>query len=177
MEERPFNCSQCKRKASIVYKKIKDGEINSCRMCAMCPILQENIGLPADSEISNPFDLNSGKKCPNCQTSLHDLTIEGTVGCSSCYQTFEEFLVEQLSETGQIPLKSGSSIMKKKSIPIHLGAIPELFKNDDVVKKLESLQSALSEAVASESYERAAYLRDQIKTLTEKLYGKERKAS
>ncbi len=177
MEERPLDCSQCKRKASIVYKKINNGEIHSCRMCSMCPIFQKNIGVPVDSEMSNTGNLDLDKKCPGCQTSLHDLTIEGLVGCSTCYQAFEEFLAEELSETGQIPLRGDSAIMKKKSIPIHLGATPGVSKNEDVIKKLEALQSALTEAIASESYERAAYLRDEIKNITEKLHGKERKAS
>ena len=177
MEERPLECTLCKRKACIVYRKIKNGEIDSCRMCSMCPILQENIGIPMGDEISQSIDLNLDRKCPNCHTSLHDLTIEGNVGCATCYQTFEEFLVEELSETGQIPLKAGSTSMKKKSIPLHLSATPEIFRNKDSMKKLESLQSALTEALTSESYERAAHIRDQIKTLTERLHGKERKAS
>ncbi len=177
MEEKPLECSQCNRKACIVYKKIQNGEIESCRMCSMCPVLQENIGIPIGDAKLHSIDINQDKKCPNCHTGLHDLTIEGRVGCSTCYQTFEQFLVEELSETGQIPLKADSARMNKKSIPLHLGTSPEIFKNEDISKKLESLQSALAEALTSENYERAAHIRDQIKTLTEKPHEKERKAS
>ena len=177
MDERPLECSHCKRIANIIYKKLKYGEVESCRMCSMCPKLQANIGLPEKDGLNEGTDLNSTKKCPNCQTTLYELTTQGVVGCPSCYHTFEEFIADELSETGAIPIKSDSSIMKKKSIPIHLGASPEILQSEEKAKKLESLQSALSEAVESEDFERAASLRDQIKTVSEKFYGKERKAS
>ncbi len=177
MDERPLDCSQCTRKANIVYKKVRNGEVTCCRMCSSCPLLQANIGVPLDVDNQYTKDVSESTKCKKCQTSLHEVTISGWVGCPSCYQTFEEFITQELSETGQVPLKPDSTIFKKKSIPIHLGKVPEFSKTDDGAKKLESLQSALTEAVNYESFERAASLRDQIKHLTEKLYGKEPKAS
>ncbi len=153
MEERPLECSQCTRKATIVYKKVSCGEIQSCRMCQVCPCLQTNIGVPVDDEKENMLELNFNKKCPNCQSTLHDITIEKLVGCPTCYLTFEEFILSEIEGT----------------TAIHLGSAPKTFKSEDVLKKLESLQFALSEAVSSESYEKAAFLRDQIKTLSEKI--------
>ncbi len=177
MEEKPFECTGCKRKTSIIYKKIKCGEINSCKMCSICPILQTNIGIPvADNPIiSNAFDLE--KKCFRCSTSLAEVSTEGKLGCPQCYQTFEEFLLTKLSESDTIPLKSDSDIVRKKTIPIHLGKTPEILRGDETRKKLESLHAALKEAIASENFERAALLRDQIKNLERKSYDKERKAS
>jgi protein arginine kinase activator len=177
MEEKPFECTGCKRKATITYKKIKCGEINSSKMCSMCPILQANIGIPIgdNSLTSNTFDLE--KKCHNCSTNLHEVSTEGKLGCPQCYQTFEDFLLSKLSESDTIPLKSDSDIFRKKTIPIHLGNSPEILKGDETRKKLESLQSALEESLASENFERAALLRDQIKNLERKSYDKERKAS
>ena len=158
MEERPLECSQCTRKATVVYKKVKCGRIESCRMCQVCPCLQSKIGIPVDDEKGNSINLNLSKKCPNCHSNLYDVTIERKVGCSTCYLIFEDFILGEVEGTN----------------PIHLGGCPKSFKSEDVLKKLESLQFALSEAVTAESYERAALLRDQIKTLNEKIDEKKR---
>ncbi len=156
MEERPLECAQCKRRAHIIYKEVKNGRIDSCRMCSMCPILQTKIGVPVDCAIKEPSDPNNTQTCQSCQTCLTNLTIGETVRCSKCYEVFEEHLTKELSEIARTP--------------IHLGKTPDLFKNEDATKKLDSLQSALTEALTIENYERAAALRDQIKTLSEQLY-------
>lgn len=177
MEERPLECTLCKRKANIVYKEVKNGRIDSCRMCSMCPVLQAKIGVPVDATSSISKETDANPECLHCQTSLQDLTVGGSIGCSKCYETFEEFLTKELTETNAIPLKPNSFVAKEKSIPLHLGSTPEILHNIDATNKLKSLHSALREALTFENYERAASLRDQIKILTEKLYGKERKAS
>ena len=163
MEERPLECTLCKRKAHILYKELKNGHIESCKMCSECPALQEKLGVPVHEDIKSPTDLALNQTCPNCKTHLQEVTVEGILGCAKCYETFEPFIMKQLTETN--------------GTPIHLGTSPDLFKHENVTKKLESLQSALTEALTFENYEQAATLRDQIKILTENLYGKERKAS
>jgi protein arginine kinase activator len=163
MEERPVECTLCKRKASILYKVLRLGKIECLQMCSACPVLQSKIGTPVGEASNGNEDLARIEKCPHCQTSLHEITVEGIAGCAKCYEIFEPFLMKQLSDT--------------HATPVHLGKSPELFKNENITQKLDSLQSALTEALTFENYEQAAALRDQIKTLMEKLYGEEREAS
>ena len=163
MEERPLECALCKRKPTVTYKELKNGRVDSCCMCSMCPVLQTKIGVPSDEALPDSIEPNLNQICPNCQTCLHDVTVGGTVGCSKCYDAFGEFLTKELTESN--------------ATPIHMGKSPDLFRNEDVTKKLDSLRLALTEALTLENYERAASLRDQIKTLNEKLFGKERKTS
>jgi protein-arginine kinase activator protein McsA len=76
-----------------------------------------------------------------------------------------------------MPIKLDSDIVRKKTIPIHLGSSPNSLKGDEMRKKLESLKRALEESLSSENFERAALLRDEIKNLEKKMYGKQQKAS
>lgn len=177
MEEKPFECTGCNRKAEIIYKKIKCGEIHSSKMCSSCPILQANLGLPDKGNSPIDKDFDESKKCSACSLSFQEIARGGKLGCSLCYQTFEDYLLQTLSDSDAIPLKSDSDIMRKKTIPIHLGNSPTNLKGEEVRKKLQSLHAALEEALASENFERAALLRDQIKNLEKKTYGKEQKAS
>ena len=155
MEERPIDCTLCKRKTCIIYKELKQGKIESCSMCSACPILQSKIGLPAEEQSLDP---NSSLKCPQCQTSLNEFTIGGIVGCANCYEIFEPFLTQQLHNTN--------------ATTIHIGSSPSFAKNENITIKIESLQVALNEALSSENYEKAAFIRDQIKNLNEEWHGK-----
>ena len=92
MDERPLDCSQCTRKANIVYKKVRDGEIHCSRMCSVCPLLQLHIGTPLETDSQATLEELETKMCKNCQTNLNEVTISGFVGCPHCYQTFEEFI-------------------------------------------------------------------------------------
>jgi len=155
MEERPIECTLCKRKTCITYKELKQGKAESCRMCSACPILQSKIGVPAEEQT---FDPKNPIKCSHCQTTLNEVTIGGLLGCPTCYDVFEPFLTQQLHDTN--------------ATTVHVGSSPNFCKNENITIKIESLQLALSEALTSENYEKAALIRDQLKTLNEQWHGK-----
>jgi protein arginine kinase activator len=55
----------------------------------------------------------------------------------------------------------------KKSIPVHIGRTPGEVHEISPSLRLLALNEALGEMLKSEDYEQAAWLRDQIKALTE----------
>lgn len=96
----------------------------------------------------------NGRKCPTCGFTLDDLRRVRRFGCSDCYATFSE-------EVGQMVrgMHKGTS---------HIGKVPEgLMALQFRHQRIEELRSRLDLAIASESYEEAAGIRDEIRNLDE----------
>lgn len=56
----------------------------------------------------------------------------------------------------------------KKTQPLHVGKTPNKPLTIPSSSRLKTLNEALNEALKKENYEQAAWIRDQIKDLTEK---------
>jgi protein arginine kinase activator len=165
MEERPIECTSCKRKATITYKEMAEGKTQSMKVCSECPILRKKLGSPSNDTIATNYEETLSTLCSHCHTSFQSLLMGQPLGCPKCYSSFEDILVQELIETNAIPVQSGSNLTQKE-MPLHLGGSPEHKEIDlGISIKLESLNIALTEALALEHYERAANLRDQIKTI------------
>lgn len=96
----------------------------------------------------------NGRKCVTCGFTLDDLRRVRRFGCSDCYATFGE-------EVGQMVrgMHKGTS---------HIGKVPEgLMALQFRHQRIEELRSRLDQAIASESYEEAAGIRDEIRNLDE----------
>ena len=163
MEERPIECSQCKKQHNVLYKEIVDNEVTLWRMCQNCPILHVKLNGKATPKIEEGKDL----QCSQCLTSLTSVLMGGPLGCIECYQIFQETLVNQLNDTGQISprLKPRSA---NQTSTLHLGKSPHM--NEKLINsaRIHNLSTSLNQALTSEDYEEAAWLRDQINTLMEK---------
>jgi protein arginine kinase activator len=57
--------------------------------------------------------------------------------------------------------------ISKKSTPVHIGRAPGQTQEMNPSMRLLALNEALNETLAQEDYEQAAWLRDQIKAITE----------
>lgn len=131
----------------------------------LCPKCAESMGvtqtsgftladilLRLDEENSRPRHQKLEKTCPNCGYTEAELRRTGRLGCGTCYQTFQEIVMDTIKE------------MQKK--PEHLGKMPTRFiKDRETRDKLDALEKNLTEAVDREDYEGAAHLRDQIRLL------------
>lgn len=94
--------------------------------------------------------------CPRCGMTYKEFTEGGRLGCATCYETFKEPLKPMLrrlhgatTHLGKAPRRTGASLRLRHTI--------------------DALKDEQQGAVAAEAYERAAELRDQIRTLEEKL--------
>lgn len=120
----------------------------------MIDLFSELFGMFDD--IDNIFSVGTqpkeSKKCPVCSSTWDDFNKTGKFGCSECYKVFEpgaEQVLRQIHSSarhsGKIPSKSGAEVKARR--------------------RLENLRKELKEAVASEDYELAAKLHNQIKEI------------
>jgi protein arginine kinase activator len=103
--------------------------------------------------------MGSGKHCPQCGFSMEDFQKVRRFGCASCYKVFASELAPMLRG-----MHKGAT---------HVGKVPQgLIESHFRIQRIEELQAKLDQSIASESYEEAAELRDEIRKLNEKGVGK-----
>lgn len=176
-------CEKCgKNEATVHYSEIINGKKRTYTLCSDCA---DEMGI---GHLADPFDgfgaqsLLSGffgdtftsapqrerqrqqneKRCPVCGATLRDIANAGKVGCAECYRTFRDELRSTIRRIhGNATYKSapGQSARQDAAAP----------KADEVKPKSEAdtLRAELYEAIKSEDFERAAVLRDKIKSLGE----------
>lgn len=164
--ERPLECSECKKPIDVIYTEIVGGSITRLSMCADCPELQKR--LQGSSAIPSPGALGEGNiaglACGVCGTTLDSVRVGTLLGCSECYSVFEDILLTELLSMGKVPPRLATT---KKSASLHIGRAPGESQEMNPSLRLLALNEALSETLKKEDYEQAAWLRDQIKALTE----------
>ncbi|HEV8051051.1 MAG TPA: hypothetical protein VGP47_01045 [Parachlamydiaceae bacterium] len=162
LPDRPLECSECKKPVSVTYTEIIGKSVTRTSMCADCPELHRRLHR-TPSHLA--FEGNTaGLACGNCSTTLDSLRVGLPLGCSNCYEVFNDVLIGEMLAAEKIPPRLASA---KKSIPIHIGRAPGESQAINPSLRLLALNEALSETLKKEDYEQAAWLRDQIKALTE----------
>jgi len=163
-------CQDCKKKdAKVHLTQIVNNEKVTLNLCKDC----------ADKKgFSNPFEVQvfpltqllasmstqltekkSGKeekKCPVCGNGFSDFSRLGRFGCGSCYVTFRTQIADLLQKI------HGTAVHKGKA---PLAPTGDLLKGWQEEKKL---QDELRKAIEKEDFEKAAQIRDQIKTMLSK---------
>ena len=174
-------CQKCHKKtASVFISSIINGQETRIYLCDDCvkdyPLFNFNFQNPfsikdvmdklkidedtsIDQEKDNLLQIDNDSKeediiCPNCYSTYNEYRQTGKLGCSRCYEVFEEQLKPILKNIygyeeyiGKIPKKDNSHIYISKEIRI--------------------LKEDLNRAVEQEEYEKAAGIRDKIKELEE----------
>lgn len=162
--DRPLECSDCKKPPAVLYTEIVGDQITRMSMCADCPELYRRLhGGGANA----PFSLGEGGglACGNCGTTFESVRMGHPLGCSVCYEIFDEVVFQELVHQAKLPPRLTQF---RKSIPVHIGRKPGEAKELNLSAKLLALNEALSETLKAEDYEQAALLRDQIRELTER---------
>ncbi|MEQ1860573.1 MAG: UvrB/UvrC motif-containing protein [Chthoniobacteraceae bacterium] len=157
-----MNCDVCKQnQATVFLTQIVDGKMQKVNLCETCSkekgvtdptgfaLADLLLGLGAAQEIEKGGGV---VKCPTCGFSQADFKKTGRLGCASCYDTFSEALDALIKG-----MHKGEE---------HVGKVPSrLARSIQREHQLKELQRDLRKAVASENYESAALLRDQIRTI------------
>lgn len=164
MSDRPVECSQCKKNVKVIYKEIVGGTITTTEMCADCPILLQKLHGTATGKAVEE-QAGTGLYCGNCHTPLESIKMGNPMGCSQCYNAFGDVLVQELLAENKLPKSLETA---KRNQPLHIGKTPDNPVGIPSSNRLPSLNEALNEALKKENYEEAAWLRDQIRELTEK---------
>jgi protein arginine kinase activator len=167
-----MKCDFCDKKATVFLTQLVEGQMKKVCLCVQCAkergvtdptgfsladLLLGGVAAgaaPAPVGKTHAASSGGGRKCPTCGFTLEDLRRVRRFGCSDCYSTFTE-------EVGQMVrgMHKGTS---------HIGKVPAgLMAMQVLHQRLEELRSKLDQAIASESYEEAAGIRDEIRNLGE----------
>lgn len=169
MADRPIECSQCTRPIAVRFTEVTgEGNIQTDH-CNQCPILQMKLhGKTANDSPSGIAGTDAGVCCGRCGTTMLAIRTGSPLGCPECYEVFEDILSNEIISQGYIPLRLRRIVETNKKQPLHAGKTPEQVVDLTSASRIVSLNEALKEALKGENYEQAAWLRDQIKALTEK---------
>lgn len=161
--DRPLECSECKKPIAVQYTEIIGKAVTRTSMCSDCPELQRR--LKGTHIRQHPTEEGStGLACGNCGTTLESLRVGMPLGCSVCYEVFDDILLSEMLASEKIPARIATTT---KTTPIHIGRTPGEIQEMNPSLRLLALNEALSETLAKEDYEQAAWLRDQIKAITD----------
>jgi protein arginine kinase activator len=160
-------CQFCKKNVATVHlTELVDGskqEVHLCEKCARKKGLStkphltiQNIlsGLMEQEKENIPDQLLS-IKCSGCGLTFRQFRENGRFGCPHDYQVFKKGLMPLLERIhGSVK---------------HIGKVPKKIDTDTAKERaLLDLRSQLEEAIHHEEYERAAEIRDRIRTLEER---------
>lgn len=170
-----MQCDFCDSKATVFFTQIINGKSKKTCLCENCAASQGVMdpegfllggmhppgapqqqppkaaatGLPAKATPAG----NQGI-CPGCGFASDDLKKTGRLGCSQCYQFFREEIISNLGS-----MHKGTR---------HTGRVPQgMLETHERLQRMESLKAEMHEAISAENYEKAAALRDEIRSLSE----------
>ena len=163
--DRPIECGGCRKPIAVRYTEIIGGVVTQTNMCADCPELQSRLhGLTAAEQAY----FQSGQaalECGNCGTTLEEVKRGHRLGCMECYDVFDNLILSELQNSDKVPTRALAHL--KKSHLVHIGRAPGEILAINPSSRLLALNEALKEMLNREDYEQAAWLRDQIRDLTE----------
>jgi protein arginine kinase activator len=165
-----MKCDFCDSKATVFLTQLVEGQMKKVCLCDQCAkergvtdptgfsladlLLGGLPGIPGSHPQAGRPGRGNGRQCPTCGFTLDDLQRVRRFGCADCYATFAEEVSSMLRG-----LHKGVT---------HLGKVPEgLMALQVRNQRLEELRQRLDQAIATESYEEAAGIRDEMRDLGE----------
>ena len=158
-------CDHCGQNEAIIHlTQIVDNQMSTFHLCEGCAAEK---GLQPGADTGNfplsdflaqvgksvPEGVSSGGPCAFCGLTLEEFRKSGRLGCSHCYVTFEGNLKTLLRR-----LHGGTQHVGKVYLP------PDPSRAEQQ-ERLAGLKRKLDRAVENEDFERAAQIRDLIRTL------------
>lgn len=166
MSERPLECSECKRPIAVRYTELANGSCLETVMCSECPVLHRRLHGAAATAMEGADQEITGLCCGSCGTTLESIRTGNPLGCSECYEVFQTVIAEGLQHAGLLAMPKRRLGGRKHHH--HIGRSPEESVQISPSLRLLALNEALDETLSQEDYEQAAWLRDQIKAITER---------
>jgi protein arginine kinase activator len=166
-----MKCDFCNNKATVFLTQLIEGQMKKVCLCDVCAkergvtdptgfsladlllggVGGAGVGTTVQTKTKTAAH-GSGRKCPSCGFTLDDLRKVRRFGCADCYDTFSEEVTQILQG-----MHKGLS---------HVGKVPAgSMARQALRQRLDDMRSRLDQAVAAESYEEAAGIRDEIRKL------------
>jgi protein arginine kinase activator len=162
-----MKCDFCDHKATVFLTQLVEGQMKKVCLCNACAkergvtdptgfsladLLLGGIDAPTATTVARSSASAGGRRCPTCGFTIDDLRRIRRFGCSDCYTAFSDEVAQMIRGIHQ-----GTT---------HIGKVPEGQMARRVLhQRLEELRTRLDHAVAAESYEEAAGIRDEIRRL------------
>lgn len=157
-----MKCDQCDNEATVHLTQVVEGVVKKVHLCEACaaesgldvqgPVSITDILLGMGGEASEQKVSTSERVCSSCGMKRADFKKSGRLGCPDCYEVFRDELT---------PL-----IRAMHRSTQHTGKVPASESRRSILRtEMAGLQKQLEKAVASEAYEKAAKLRDQLSEL------------
>lgn len=165
-----MKCDSCgKENANIHMTSIVNGVKEEHHYCQQCANQKEQgkgsmfSSMFDDTFFNNQFFANvmypqsalgnsKLSACPQCGMTISEFNHQGRLGCDKCYEAFQQHLV---------PL-----IKRIQGSTSYEGRFPQRGAEDlKVEQTIKQLRNDLIQAVKQEQFERAAQIRDEIKSL------------
>lgn len=173
---KPIVCMKCNKTiATVKITKIISGEVKEIHLCQECAsqispyqkqmsnlqkdlneilagLLKQEKEQPAPPPTPETREEKIDLVCDNCGFPFESYRKSFFLGCSHCYKTFNKYLLNDIR-------KIHGSVQ-------HTGRVPQRFRKFvDLKRNLDNLKRDLQEAVKGENFERAAEIRDMIRSL------------
>lgn len=160
-------CQICrKREAKVHYTQIINGQKTDLYVCEQCAgaygvkidlnsLITGLLGIDDEQMLSQRAVI----RCDRCGMTVEDFNRTGKMGCSRCYEVFQEPMQELLT-------RIHGNTRHRGKIPVRF----ELRQKTDL--RIEELRKELEECIRTENYERAAQIRDEIRFLTNERGGR-----
>lgn len=162
-----MTCDNCGSGDAVVHlTQIVNNEMSTFHLCERCAAEKgleatpEPLTFPLTGFLAQMGEGGGGaaepaqsQRCSFCGLSFSDFRETGRLGCPQCYTSFESHLRGLLRR-----IHGGTQHMGKVYLPPDPTAT-------EMGKRLEVLRGKLQRAVDAEDFERAARLRDEIRTL------------
>lgn len=173
-------CQHCnKNEANTHIKKSINGEVTEMHLCSKCASelgVTEEFRMPTMGEFfagsflgnflgSGVAEMNSlagVERCKTCGASFDDIVNSGHLGCSDCYDKFEDKLEPSITKLHG----------KAKYIGKFVSYTDEVNKENtenepNMANQIDELKAELKQAIIDQRFEDAAVLRDKINELSE----------
>ena len=160
-------CDSCGAQDAVVHlTQIEHNEMEISHLCEKCAAakgiedLEGAVNFPLTGflaqlgdEVVSPETAESFGSCSFCGLTFNDFRDAGRLGCPHCYTTFEKYL------RGLLRRVHGSTQ--------HVGKVylPPDPSASEMERQLEVLRRRLERAIDAEDFERAASIRDKIRTM------------
>jgi protein arginine kinase activator len=183
-----MQCDICgKKKATVHLTEIVDEQMSEMHLCEECARnksaqMEQQFGLgdllaglsDAGKTTSAKHEEKPALLCASCGLNYEDFRKFGRLGCGECYTSFKEHLAGLLRKIhgssrhlGKAPTslmqKEGTGTAVGKAHVSHPPAVTQLAQ-----ESISALKKQLHAAIEAEDFEKAAMLRDKIRTIESK---------
>lgn len=175
-----MKCQLCGKNSATNYMKIVvNGKLKEYALCGECAkksgysnffdpmVLDFNSLIGSFFGNSSP-EMTDTVRCPGCGSSFGEIAQSGQVGCAQCYHTFHSKMMPFIQRIhgntkhcGKNATSRALRVNPESKMSVVENAPSKTIESSEILKKKQELK----EAIEIQNFERAAELRDEIRSL------------